>query len=168
MNFSFGESLYLWVGGTKELMTTDADDKQNKMVIYNRYGFIKLAMIHGIDIVPIFQFGEKFVYRKVDKIFPVWIKNVLYNYLWIPSILFFGKFGTLMPFQFRKDGTPIKCGMVMGQPIKVKKMKDSDIKESDLLEVQEVYIERMKFLFETYKHEYFYDKDEKLQFIDSK
>ena len=167
---SNGESIYLWPGGTKELLTTDPSitNKESKMVILNRFGFIKLALSHGVDIVPVCQFGEKWIYRKY--IFPSWIASVLYKFCKTPAILFFGRFGcSLIPFHERPNGKPIRMGMVIGEPIKVKKMNRDEIDfERDVKPIHQEYMKRMKFLFETYKKDFHYDDDETLTFISSK
>ena len=36
-----------------------------KLYLQKRKGFIKLAMRHGIDLVPTFSFNEQFIYRQL-------------------------------------------------------------------------------------------------------
>ena len=161
-----GESVYLWIGGSKELMTTDPNSTDSKMVIDDRYGFVKLALIHGIDIVPICQFGEKWIYRMYT--FPEWIGKILYKFK-IPGILFFGRFGTLMPFNVRPDGSKLRAGLVVGEPIEVNKVDNDEIDfEKHIKPIHDRYKEQMRFLFETYKKDYFYGDEETLTFVSAK
>merc|ERR1712228_176630 len=83
-------------------------------VILDRKGFIKLAVQNGVEIVPCLQFGEKWIYRKYS--FPVWLRKCLYK-LKIPGLTFLGRFCTFLPFQYRKNGKPIRVGIVLGEPI---------------------------------------------------
>ena len=36
-----------------------------RLYLQKRKGFIKLAMRHGIDLVPTFSFNEQFIYRQL-------------------------------------------------------------------------------------------------------
>eukprot|EP01083_Nonionella_stella_P145017 453645_1 len=163
---SCGESIYLWVGGTKELLTTDPNSTDTKLVILDRYGFVKLAIVHGIDIVPVMQFGEKWVYRMYT--FPPWLGSILYTFCKTPGIVFYGAFG-FVPYAKRQDGIPIRMGMVIGEPIKVNKVEKEQIDfEKHIKPIHEEYMKRMRFLFETYKKDYDYGDDETLTFIRAK
>ena len=136
------------------------------MVIRDRYGFIKLALVHGIDIVPVCQFGEKWIYRLYR--FPDWFGSVLYKFTKTPAILFFGKIG-FIPYSQRKDGTAIRMGMVIGEPIRVKRMANEEIEfERHIKPIHEEYMKRMKYLFDTYKNDYHYSDDETLTFVSAK
>eukprot|EP01083_Nonionella_stella_P302667 1044573_1 len=160
-----GQSIYLWVGGTKELLTTDSTSTDTKMVILERYGFVKLAIVHGVDIVPVMQFGEKWIYRMFTA--PKWLGAILYR-IYIPGMVFFGKF-LLIPHTKRKNGTPIRMGMVIGEPIKVTKVDKEKIDfEKHIKPIHEEYMKRMRYLFDTYKNEFHYGDDETLTFVSAK
>ena len=137
-------------------------------MIKDRYGFIKVALINGVDIVPIMQFGEKWIYRMYT--FPGWFGNILYKFFKTPGILFFGRFGfTLIPYHQRENGKPIRMGMVIDKPIKIKKMKNEEIDfEQHIKPIHDEYVKRLKYLFETYKKDFHYDDDESITFISSK
>ena len=156
------QSLYIWVGGSKELMTTDPNSKITKMVILDRKGFVKLAIECGIDIVPSVVFGEKYLYHK--KIFPEWMRKILYKFK-IPGILFYGRWGTLLPFNTKIDSTPLQCGMVFGEPICVE--KQNPVQSEYLDKIHDQYIKQVQFLFDTYKDEMEYDEQEQLQFVNT-
>lgn len=53
-----GESVMLIPGGTRELMLTDGHSTTTKLVLLGRKGFVKLAIRHGLQLVPGFCFGE--------------------------------------------------------------------------------------------------------------
>ena len=46
-------------GGTRELMLTDGQSSETKLVLLGRKGFVKLAIQHGLQLVPGYCFGEK-------------------------------------------------------------------------------------------------------------
>lgn len=162
-----GESVYLWVGGTKELMTTDPNSTDTKIVILDRYGFIKLAISHGIDIVPVCQFGEKWIFRMYT--FPDWFGRILYKFK-IPAILIFGRGGcTLMPYNVRPDGSHIRAGMVVDEPIRVKQVAYEKIDfDRDIKPIHEEYKKRMRYLFDTYKKDFLYSDEETMTFVSAK
>ena len=54
-----GENVILLPGGEKEMMLTDGTSKVTKLVLADRTGFVRLAINHGLQLVPGFCFGEK-------------------------------------------------------------------------------------------------------------
>ena len=54
-----GENIILLPGGSKEMMLTDGTSTATKLVLNDRTGFVRLAIEHGMDLVPGFCFGEK-------------------------------------------------------------------------------------------------------------
>ncbi len=106
------------------------------------------------------QFGEKYVFHR--KVITGKLKEWLYK-LKIPAIIFWGRFGTLYPFCKRKDGTPIKVGMVFGEAIPVKKQDIVDPEYMD--ELHKTYMEAMKNIFDNYKKDFNYGDDETLTMI---
>ena len=69
------DSLYIWTGGTKELLLTNPNSNKTYLVINDRKGFIKIAIRNGVDIIPCMQFGEKYFYHRYK-----------YNYNLIPKL----------------------------------------------------------------------------------
>ena len=60
-----GENVILLPGGSKEMMLTDGTSAETKLVLADRKGFVRLAVRHGMDLVPCFCFGEKWVHDRV-------------------------------------------------------------------------------------------------------
>ena len=50
-------------GGALEALNSDPD--KIRLVLNRRKGFVKLALKHGVDLVPTFSFGEAFIYDQV-------------------------------------------------------------------------------------------------------
>lgn len=55
-----GLAAVLVVGGASEALNGSHD--LIKLVLNKRKGFCKLALRHGVDLVPTFTFGEEFIY----------------------------------------------------------------------------------------------------------
>lgn len=51
------------VGGALEAANSEKDCI--RLVLNRRVGFIKLALTHGVDLVPTFSFGEFSIYDQV-------------------------------------------------------------------------------------------------------
>ena len=49
-------------GGALEALNLNTDETQIRLILNRRKGFIKLALKHGVDLVPTFSFGENFIY----------------------------------------------------------------------------------------------------------
>jgi hypothetical protein len=58
-----GENVMLLPGGEKEMMLTDGASSQTQLVLLDRKGFVRLAIQHGLALVPGFCFGEKWVHE---------------------------------------------------------------------------------------------------------
>ena len=53
----------LIVGGASEAYNSDPDEI--RLVLNRRKGFVKLALQYGRPLVPVFSFGEAFLYDQV-------------------------------------------------------------------------------------------------------
>ena len=71
------ENIILLPGGEKEMMLTDGSSKVTKLVLGERTGFVRLAITHGMSLVPGFCFGEKWVHEAVR--LPTPVRSFLYK-----------------------------------------------------------------------------------------
>jgi len=134
------------VGGAEEAI--DARPGTNKLILKRRKGFIKLALQHGANLVPMFTFGENEVYH------PVWNSpGSLFRrfQLWVK-----GK-TILLPTYFPGRGYlafPMRHELitVIGSPIEVKKKASFD--EKDVNELHQKYIEVLTALYNEYADKY--------------
>lgn len=58
-----GKSMMVYPGGIREMFTMDPSSKDNVLVLKSRFGFIKLAIRHGANLVPTLVFNEKHMYK---------------------------------------------------------------------------------------------------------
>jgi len=142
-------SLMIYPGGSAEIFLTDPSSKQT--VLVGRKGFVKLALQSGVDIVPTFVFGEKWLYHRAH--LPRLVQNFFMKTLRMPLILFWGQWFTWMPLR-----RPLS--VVFGKPIPVKQIDEPT--DEQINEVYERYIEAIRDLFSRYKSSYGYGEDETL------
>ena len=89
-----GENLLLLPGGSKELLLTDGTSTATQLVLLERTGFVRLAIEHGLDLVPGFCFGEKWVHDLV--LLPAPLRRLLYRRFRLAGALLVGRWGTFL------------------------------------------------------------------------
>ena len=70
----------------------DPNSEETKIYLQKRRGFVRLAMQHGSELVPVFIFGEKQCYRRLNV--PTSVRDWLLRVLKIPLIIFWGRWFT--------------------------------------------------------------------------
>ena len=105
------ENLALPPGGFEEATLTSVH--HDRVYIKKRVGFVKLALQHGYDIVPVYCFGENATYFNVQG---AWKLRLKINSFGIPAILTFGAwFLPLLPKR-SKYGLYVVCGDALKLP----------------------------------------------------
>ncbi|CAJ1364192.1 unnamed protein product [Effrenium voratum] len=151
-----GENVSLLPGGIDEMNLTDGDSKDTKLVMTDRKGFVKLSIENGLDIVPGFCFGEKWIHHTIR--LPPFFQSLL-RPLRMSGTLLRGRGCSLMGFL----DPPL--GFVWGQPIKVKQQKPVDEKYLD--QVHQEVAESVRDIFNRHKARFGYAEDETLSFVSS-
>ncbi|XP_055279683.1 2-acylglycerol O-acyltransferase 2-like isoform X1 [Moschus berezovskii] len=155
-----GNLLSIVVGGVKESL--NARPGAYKLVLRNRKGFIRLALMHGAALVPIFSFGENDIYDQVENSPGSWLRwfqDRLHKSIRGSIPLFYGRgvfqysFG-LMPYR-----RPITT--VVGKPIEVQKTQHPSQEEVDRLHQR--YVKELENLFEAHKLKYNVPRDQHLE-----
>ena len=85
--------MYLRLGGSREIFSTDPNSHETKIYLQKRRGFVRLAMQHGSALVPVFVFGEKRCYRRLNV--PALVRDLFLRVLKIPLIIFWGRWFTV-------------------------------------------------------------------------
>lgn len=149
-----GENVMLLPGGIDEMNLTDWRSNDTKLVLLDRKGFVKLAIEHGMDIVPSFCFGEKYIHRTVQ--LPRFVRAFLRPFR-LSGTLLKGRGPTFMGFL----DPPL--GYVWGTPIRVKAQKP--VEPAYLDEVHGQVVEAVKGIFERHKARFGYSDAETLTVV---
>jgi len=157
-----GENLTLIPGGIKEMLLTDGSSTTTKLVLQDRKGFVKLAVKYGLQLVPGFCLGEKWVHDIV--LLPSWLRTILYRFR-LAGTLLRGRWWTFLGKVERIDGSPIALGYVWGQPIPVR--HDPSCPPEYVDQVHAAYMEAVAALFERHKLRFGYAAEETLQYVKS-
>ncbi|EGZ24863.1 hypothetical protein PHYSODRAFT_256907 [Phytophthora sojae] len=152
-----GNSIIVYPGGVPEIFRTDPDSKETQLVLTKRFGFIKLAMRRGVDLVPTFVFGEKWLYNKWSP--PKGLTESFRKAFGIPVLVFWGKFWW-MPKAPTKGK---RYGLAYGKPIPIKHTPNPTDEEVRAIHTQ--YVAEIERIFQQYKSEFGYEEDETLTII---
>lgn len=141
-----GVSTVVVVGGAAEAL--DARPHTSDLTLYRRLGFIRLAMEHGADLIPVYTFGENNAYKQMVPNPPgsrvrEW-QEWLMAKMSFSVPLVFGQ-GGVLPFR-----VPITT--VVGTPIRVDKTPFPTL--GQVLDVQRKYIEALTALYNKYQPEF--------------
>ncbi|XP_059401062.1 2-acylglycerol O-acyltransferase 2-A-like isoform X2 [Carassius carassius] len=156
-----GNAVVIAVGGAPEAL--DAHPGNYTVHLANKKGFIKLAIEHGADLVPIYSFGENEVFDQVENPRGTWLRYIqerLQSIMGISLPLFHARgvfqysFG-LMPYR-----KPINT--VVGRPIPVEKNRKPTPEELDVFHQR--YMDELTRLFEEHKGNYGVPEDVHLLF----
>ncbi|XP_028420075.1 2-acylglycerol O-acyltransferase 2-A [Perca flavescens] len=156
-----GNVAVLAVGGAPEAL--DARPGALTLQIKNRKGFIKLALKHGAQLVPVFSFGENELFDQMEN--PSGsslrkLQNRLQSIMGVAMPLFHARgvfqysFG-LMPYR-----KPIHT--VVGSPVPV--VQTPSPSNEDIERLHDVYLQSLTELFETHKHHYGLEEHQHLTF----
>jgi hypothetical protein len=134
-----GESCALPPGGFEEAtLTSTAVDR---VFIKKRYGFVKLCLIHGIQIRPVYCFGEGKLFSNIPGCLKTRLKLNRYG---IPTILTWGSvFFPLLP----KRG--VKLYIVVGRPLVLPKIVHPTKEEVNLWHGK--YISELQRIYDEHK-----------------
>uniref|UniRef100_A0A7S4PUE8 Acyltransferase n=1 Tax=Alexandrium monilatum TaxID=311494 RepID=A0A7S4PUE8_9DINO len=149
-----GENIKLLPGGIDEMNLTDGKSKDTKLVMLDRKGFVKLAIENGMDVVPGYCFGEKYIHETVR--LPAFVRGLL-RPLRLSGTLLRGRGPTFMGF------LQPPLGYVWGEPIKVKQQKP--VEEKYLDEVHAEVMRSVQSIFDRHKSRFGYSEEETLTMV---
>ncbi|KAM3837515.1 diacylglycerol O-acyltransferase 2 isoform 1-T2 [Vipera latastei] len=144
-----GNAVVIVVGGAAESL--NCAPGKNCVTLKHRKGFVKLALRHGADLVPIYSFGENEVFKQIileEGSWCRWVQKKLQKYSGVAPCIFHGrgvfssKSWGLVPY-----ARPITT--VVGEPITVPKTDNPSQKEIDFY--HNLYVQSLVKLFDKYK-----------------
>jgi len=139
------DHLALPPGGFEEATLTCRN--KDRVYIKRRTGFVKLALQHGYNVVPVYCFGENQTY---DNIQGMWNFRLWLNKLGMPAIVVFGSwFFPLLP---RRDD-PRGIRVVVGEPVVLPKINNPS--RDEVRHWHEKYIAALIRIFEEHKEDYY-------------
>ncbi|XP_072232931.1 2-acylglycerol O-acyltransferase 2-A [Leuresthes tenuis] len=150
------------VGGASEAL--DARPGTLTLQVKNRKGFIKLALKHGAQLVPVFSFGENELFDQMEN--PTGsplrrLQNRLQSIMGIAMPLFHARGVFQYSFGLIPYRKPIHT--VVGRPIPVTQTPSP--RSEDIEGLHRVYLQRLTELFEQHKDAYGLDQNQHLTFI---
>lgn len=158
-----GKSLFIIVGGAQEAL--DARPGCYDLTLNRRKGFIRLALVNGADLVPVFCFGENDLYDSV-------VDNSIGTRTRRIQTAIQKAFGYSVPlingrgvFNYRFGLLPHRrpTTTVIGPPIKVKQNAEPTQAEIDALHAQ--YVEALTTLHDKHRATYGHADDAPLRLI---
>ncbi|CAE7471107.1 Dgat2 [Symbiodinium sp. CCMP2456] len=137
---SNGLSISVVPGGEREQLLAQRG-KVEQLVLAQRQGFVRLALQHGVPIVPVYVFGEAQLFKQSRILmgFRSWVQRTLGVALVMP----YGPWG--MPWQKYPD--PVR--IVVGKPLAMPRIPDPS--KADVAEHHSKYVEELCMLFERHK-----------------
>jgi len=157
-----GNALVLIIGGANEAL--EAKEGNFRLCYKQRKGFVKIALRHGVSLVPMYCFGENNIYEQVPNppgSFVRKMQQFLVQRMGFSMPVLHGRgifnytFGIL---PFRRAITT-----VVGKPIDIPKVENPGQEEID--KWHEVYGKALVELFEEHKTKYGIKESDHLEFI---
>nr|CAH8824771.1 unnamed protein product [Trichobilharzia regenti] len=148
-----GNFVVVVLGGAPEAL----DSRPGKYVFHTnrRYGFFKLAMLTGSDLVPCVSFGEPNMYKQVHNPEGSWLRRFQNRFTEMATFsppLFYAN--CLIPYR-------TSVNTVIGRPIPCKKNLNPTREEVSML--KELYLKELQNLYNKYKP--IYDPDSELTYV---
>ncbi|KAK0201493.1 diacylglycerol acyltransferase-domain-containing protein [Desarmillaria ectypa] len=158
-----GQSIAIVVGGAAESLS--ARPGTVDLTLRKRLGFIKIAIQHGANLVPVFSFGENDIFQQMpnEKGTTIYILQKKFQSIFGFTFPLFHGRGLLnynlglMPYRRR-------IVVVIGRPIHVKQIDKPDIDE--IRRIQTLYIDELTRLWDTYKNDFAKARKRELNIIE--
>ncbi|KAF9528937.1 diacylglycerol acyltransferase-domain-containing protein [Crepidotus variabilis] len=158
-----GSSITIVVGGAAESLS--AHPGTADLTLRKRLGFIKVAIQHGADLVPVFSFGENDIYQQMP--------NEKGTTVYALQRKFQSIFGFTLPLFHGRGLLNYNIGLmpyrrrivaVIGRPIHVEQCDKPTLEE--LTRVQKKYIEELTRIWNAYKDTFAKARLRELMIID--
>lgn len=134
-----GESVALPPGGFEEATLTSTE--VDRVFIKCRYGFVRLCLKYGVQIRPVYAFGEGKLFSNIQGL---WSTRLALNRFGIPTIVSWGRL--LFPVLPKKG---VKMHIVVGRPLLLPKIENPTKEEVNLWHKR--YILELKRIYDDHK-----------------
>lgn len=147
-----GNMVVIVVGGAMEAL--DAHRGADvRLTLRRRRGFVRIALMNGASLLPIFSFGENDLYEQLSNpegSFIRRIQNFITKFVGISPPIFHGR-GV---FQYNFGYLPYRRPMdvIVGKPIDVEKIENPT--EAEVDRYHNLYVESLTKLFDEHKIHY--------------
>ncbi|XP_032681289.1 2-acylglycerol O-acyltransferase 2-B-like [Odontomachus brunneus] len=146
-----GRATILIVGGASESL--ESRPGTYRILVKKRKGFVKLALQHGVPLVPVFSFGETDLFNQLygpeGSLFRRF-QHYIRKSIGLAPVIFSGRGFFQYSFGLIPKRAPIS--VVVGSPIELPKIAQPTADQIN--EYHEKFIQRLTELFETHKHNY--------------
>ncbi|CAF2100445.1 unnamed protein product [Rotaria magnacalcarata] len=146
-----GNSIMLAIGGSKESLDA-RPSSEYKLTLKNRKGFVKIALVNGASLVPVFSFGENDLFKQIANPHGSKLRSlqmILQKWMGYALPLFYGRGIFQYKFGLLPNRHPIDS--YVGEPIEVPKLAPEHITPEILDEYHMKYMNALTRLFDTYK-----------------
>ncbi|KXN64613.1 diacylglycerol acyltransferase [Conidiobolus coronatus NRRL 28638] len=149
-----GNSVGLSIGGAAEIVYSVPNAA--KLIIKNRFGFVRIALETGADLVPVYSFGENDTYNQ----HPIDQSSKFYRV----NKAFYKRTNAVFPKLSGRGILPNTKGIfpnnapiriVVGKPIKVE--KNPNPTDEQIRDLHDKYCSELIALYNEYKDEFWYD-----------
>lgn len=158
-----GQAITIVVGGAAESLS--AHPGTADLTLRKRLGFIKVAIQHGADLVPVFSFGENDIYQQMpnEKGTTVYtLQKKFQNVFGFTLPLFHGR--GLLNYNLGLLPYRRRIVAVIGHPIHVARSDKPTLEE--VRRVQTQYIDELLRIWNTYKDEFARTRRRELSIIE--
>ncbi|ODO09511.1 hypothetical protein I350_03114 [Cryptococcus amylolentus CBS 6273] len=163
-----GSAIAIVIGGAAESLS--AHPGTADLTLKKRFGFVKLAIREGADLVPVFSFGENDVSvhvganAKGSMVYK--LQKRFQKAFGFTLPLFYGRGAEVLPTQLTKDVKPFRHPIVsvVGKPIHVE--RDPHPSDEKVRALQREYITELTRLWEKYKDLYARHRTKELTFVE--
>ncbi|KAM8972538.1 diacylglycerol O-acyltransferase 2-like [Pelodytes ibericus] len=144
-----GNAIFIVVGGAAESLQSSPGE--HTVTLTGRKGFVRLALQHGADLVPVYSFGENDLYEQVRLSPDSWgwrLQLLFQKHVGFAPCLFYGR-GVFNQDGWGLNPIPRPITTVVGRPIRLPYSPAPS--EEEVNQYHSLYTEGLKQLFDQHK-----------------
>ena len=146
------KAIMIYVGSGLETYHAQRE-RTMRLLMKKSFGFVRMGLKHGSDLVPVITFGENDIYTRVTWPPMVMLEKLIYkttSKFGSGFAFFYGRYGTLVPYR-----SPITT--IVGKPIPVTKWSESEEPSREAIaKLHEIYCDELRKLYDDHKHAHGY------------